>query len=42
VSPCEDKLVGTDHIQDFGSPASGYVHSTARRRLPITSFRPTS
>jgi hypothetical protein len=44
VSPCEDKLVGTDHIQDFGAPhpASGYVHSTAGRRLPITSFRPSS
>ena len=44
VSPCEDKLVGTDHIQDFGSatPRKRVRAQHVRRRLPITSFRPSS
>jgi hypothetical protein len=32
----------TSRISGAPHPASGYVHSTARRRLPITSFRPSS
>jgi hypothetical protein len=36
VSPCEDKLVGMDHIQDFGSAAPRKRVRAQHGQAPIT------